>query len=123
MRNKNNKKNSQGLNYEYMLILSEKYTRSLIKSGYPTNTHVYDINLTYLKTKLPHVEAVFLLKIRRFFSSLSFLQGMILVNDYLEKDKNYQYWWLDYGNEDFINRERKKLECKLKPRFKYLIAE
>lgn len=123
MKNNKTKKKNCGINYDYMFIMSKKYNNSLIKSGYPTNTHVYDINLTYLETKQDQSETIFLTRVRRFFSSLSYLQGMIFINDYLEKDKNYQFWWLDYGNEDFINKERRKLECKLKPRIKYLLAE
>lgn len=108
--------------YECMVKLSKKYAQSLLRSGYPSNTHVYELNQDFLERKLPKPEALFLARAKRFFKELPFIEGLIFLNDYLEKDKNYQFWWLVYGNEDFIRKERKKLECKIKSKIKYLLA-
>ena len=51
MKNNRTKKKDTEVNRDYMFIMSKRYNRSLIKSGYPTNTHVYDINLTFLEKK------------------------------------------------------------------------
>lgn len=110
-------------NGKYMKAIARRYSESLMKSGYPSNTHVYELNSTFLESKLPRKDAAFLVRAKRFYSSLDFMEGIIFLNDYLEKDKNYPYWWLTYGNEDYITKERKKLECKLIPLINYLLAE
>ena len=108
---------------KYMKAMSKRYSDSLLRSGYPSNTHVYELNSLFLESKLPRGDAMFLVRAKRFYSSLPFMEGMIFLNDYLEKDKNYPFWWLTYGNEEFITKERKKLECKLIPQINYLLAE
>ena len=97
--------------------LSERYSSSLLKTGFPSNTHVYDLNIPYLRFRMPRKEASFLLKANDFFKRLTFVQGLIFVNDYLEKGKNYPFWWMKYGSKEFYEQERRKLKCKLKTEY------
>ena len=97
--------------------LSERYSSSLLKTGFPSNTPVYDLNIPYLRFRMPRKEASFLLKANDFFKRLTFVQGLIFVNDYLEKGKNYPFWWMKYGSKEFYEQERRKLKCKLKTEY------
>lgn len=90
---------------------AKRYFRSLCETGFPTNTHVYDLNSEYLESRLPREEAKYLLNMKNFYYSLPFLQRLIFVNEYLEKGKYYQYWWLKYGTEKFMQEERRKFKC------------
>ena len=65
--------------------IKTEYSSSLLNSGYPSKTHVYDLNTSYLRVRMPRKEASFLLKVNEFFRNLTFVQGLIFVNDYLEK--------------------------------------
>lgn len=102
--------------------IKDKYTSSLFESGFPSNTHVYDLNISYLRFRMPRKEASFLLKMNEFFRKLTFVQGLIFVNDYLEKGNNYRFWWMKYGNKEFYEQERRALECKLKKNYGYLMG-
>ena len=102
--------------------ITTEYSSSLLNSGYPSNTHVYDLNTSYLRFRMPRKEASFLLKVNEFFRNLTFVQGLIFVNDYLEKGNNYPFWWMKYGSRDFYEQERRALECKLKKKYGYLMG-
>ncbi|MBR6225877.1 MAG: hypothetical protein IKQ78_01520 [Bacilli bacterium] len=103
-------------------IIKKEYSSSLFHSGFPSNTHVYDLNTAYLRFRMPRKEASFLLKANEFFRNLNFVQGLIFVNDYLEKGNNYRFWWMKLGNRDFYEQERRDLECKLKDKYGYLMG-
>lgn len=103
-------------------MITKEYSFSLSRSGLPSNTHVYDLNTSYLRFRMPRKEASFLLKANEFFRKLTFVQGLIFVNDYLERGKNYRFWWMRYGNEEFYEQERRKLQWKLKTKFAYLMG-
>ena len=102
--------------------ITKEYSLSLRQTGLPSNTHVYDLNTSYLKFRMPRKEASFLLKVHEIFRKLTFVQGLIFVNDFLEKGKNYPFWWMHYGNKDFYEQERRKLQCKLKKNYFYLMG-
>lgn len=102
--------------------IKKEYSSSLFHSGFPSNTHVYDLNTSYLRFRMPRKEASFLLKANEFFRNLNFVQGLIFVNDYLEKGNNYRFWWMKLGNRDFYEQERRDLECKLKDKYGYLMG-
>lgn len=93
--------------------MSKRYFKSLVDVGFATNTHVYELNCDYLKSRLPRSEAKYLLDMKNFYDSLTPFQGMILINEYLEKGKYYPYWWMKYGDEKFIAEQRRKFKCKL----------
>ena len=102
--------------------IKNEYSSSLFHSGFPSNTHVYDLNTSYLRFRMPRKEVSFLLKVNEFFRKLTFVQGLIFVNDYLEKGNNYRFWWMKYGNQEFYEQERRILECKLKKNYGYLMG-
>ena len=103
-------------------VIKTRYEKSLSRSGFPSNAHVYDLDCVYLQTRLPRREAKYLLKMSRFFYSLTYMEGLIFLNDYLERGKNYRYWWMKYGDEKFIRRERRRFRCNLLGKFDYLIG-
>jgi len=92
---------------------AKKYFRSLCENGFPTNTHVYDLNSEYLESRLPREEAKYLLNMKSFYYSLPFIHRLIFVNEYLEKGKYYQFWWMKYGSEKFMQEERRRFKCNL----------
>ena len=96
--------------------LTKKYFRSLCETGFPTNTHVYELNSEYLESRLPREEARYLLNMKSIYNSLPILQQLIFVNEFLENGRYYQYWWMKYGSERYMQEERKKLKCKLTKR-------
>lgn len=96
--------------------LAKKYFKSLCESGFPTNTHVYELNTQYLRSRLPREEAKYLLKMWAFYNTLSYLHKLIFVNEYLEKGKYYAYWWMKYGTEKYIQEERRRFKCNLTKR-------
>lgn len=102
--------------------ITKTYCSSLSRTGYPSNTHVYDLNTSYLRFRMPRKEASFLLKVNDFFKKLTFVQGLIFVNDYLERGKNYRFWWMKYGSKEFYEQERSKLKCKLKTEYRNLMG-
>ena len=102
--------------------ITKAYSSSLSGAGYPSNTHVYDLNTFYLRFRRPRKEASFLLKVNDFFKRLTFVQGLIFVNDYLERGKNYRFWWMKYGSKEFYEQERRKLRCKLKTEYAKLMG-
>ena len=102
--------------------ITKAYSLSLSGTGYPSNTHVYDLNTSYLRFRMPRKEASFLLKANDFFKRLTFVQGLIFVNDYLEKGKNYRFWWMKYGSKEFYEQERRKLRWKIKTEYQHLMG-
>ena len=77
--------------------LRRRYRRCLLAVGKSPDYHIDELSLTWLLALRPSKERDFLVKMRKFYASLDFINRIILVREVLEGGRHYPFW--HYGIE------------------------
>ncbi|MCR5348160.1 MAG: hypothetical protein K6E59_00930 [Bacilli bacterium] len=71
-----------------------RYRKALKAVGKSMDYHVYDLSYSFLASLRACPEAGYLLRVRRFYDALDSCDRMIFVNEILEKDRHYRFWFM-----------------------------
>ena len=85
-----------------------RYRACLLKLGKSPDYHIYDLTYAFLATAKPTVYARALAKLKHFYDDLDVEDKPIFVNEVLEKNRHYPFWFMGEGyrrNEFETRRE------------------
>ena len=101
----------------YAEKLRRKYRESLIAVGKSPDYHVYDLTVAFLSSLRPCTASRCLIAVKHFYDSLGVRDQAIFVNEVLEKDRHYPFWFMDgrFAKNEY-EKCRTALLCRLPER-------
>lgn len=86
----------------YFKNLRHEYRDNLRKIGLSPDEHLERVDFNHLPFFMDKKPILFLKNVTKFYDKLDPLEKLIFVNEYLEKGRHGDFWWLYYfRKEDF----------------------
>ncbi len=80
------------------------FRQTLLEAGYSPDAHLSQLTPVYLFTRVKNESVRRLIKIRLFLEGLSETERRVFVNDILERERHYPFWY--YGTIEEEEREQ-----------------
>ena len=74
--------------------LREKFRLCLLALGRSPDSHIYDLDETFLAGNRSPEASLFIRKIKDFYENLGNAERRFFVKECLEKDRHYKFWYL-----------------------------
>ncbi len=75
---------------------TKKFRLTLLEAGYSPDSHLHAITPLYLFTRVKEKAVRKIIKMRLLFEELGEKERKVFVNDILERDRSYPFWY--YGS-------------------------